>query len=246
MDVYNSGASPVRMTNTFRSTLQLGSHQRAYPENAMASARESYATAGPSPTRQPGHLYNASPARNLRAPVVRQFNQDSDIFGTKSPTNTTVQMSERYRSTAGGPADSPSRRNRQHEQRVSEMMSGRDETALAATGAGYGRNGEANPKRQMFEAYRASQNAGKGGAPKRTVRVYAAPMGAGQASYAGGAGVEDQQGKVADTTAMYKQSRLMQRSESISDGKKVHLTGSTTRQEKHWSMPLSLLLRQKF
>ncbi len=87
----------------------------------------------------------------------------------------------------------------------------------------------------MFEAYRASQNAGKGGAPKRTVRVYAAPMGAGQASYAGGAGVEDQQGKVADTTAMYKQSRLMQRSESISDGKKVHLTGSTTRQEKHWS-----------
>ena len=155
------------MTNTFRSTLQLGSHQPSYPENTITSPRGQPAAAAPSSTRQPGHLYNASPVKNLRAPVIRQFNQDSDIFGTKSPSNTTVQMSERHRVDTSGLVDSPSRRNRQYEKRVSQLINNYSD----APGPSPGRNGEANPKRQMFESYRASQSSTLG--PKRTVRVYA-------------------------------------------------------------------------
>ena len=46
-------------------------------------------------------------------------------------------------------------------------------------------------------------------------------------------GLEDQQGKVADAEVATKVGQL-QRAATISDGKKVHLTGSTTRQEKNW------------
>lgn len=51
-------------------------------------------------------------------------------------------------------------------------------------------------------------------------------------------GVEDQQGKVAEVTdivAINGSGGGKDRAESISDGKKVHLTGSTTRLEKNWT-----------